>query len=56
MSQFAAEVDAASVIGATVMAFGYANGCVVLVLNDGRQVQIGADTLVWYLVEEYTLQ
>jgi len=51
------EEDANSILGATIMQFGFEHGRIVLVLSDGRQLTFGADDdRIWFHLQEYTLQ
>jgi hypothetical protein len=57
VSQAEAEADAESLLGTVIEGFGYKDGCVVIELEDGRQLTIGADnSSVWWTTEEPTVQ
>lgn len=51
------EDEAASLLGKTLIAWGYQDGCVVITLDDGREVVMGAEhNRIWWRVDEPTLQ
>jgi hypothetical protein len=57
VSQAEAEADAESLLGTVIEGFGYKDGCVVIKLEDGRQLTIGAENnSVWWTTEEPTKQ
>jgi hypothetical protein len=49
------EQDVATLIGSEVTGIGYENGAMVLEFGT-LEIRIGADTPIWCIVKEYTVQ
>lgn len=49
------EADALSLVGSMITRVGYADGCMVIECGS-LELKIGADTPLWFLVKEYTVQ
>lgn len=57
VSQLELEDEAATFPGSVINAFGYQDGCVVILLGDGRQITIGAEgDRVWWSLNDPTFQ
>lgn len=49
------EEEVGSLIGSTVTRIGYENGAMVVEFGN-LEIRIGADTPIWCIVKEYTVQ
>lgn len=50
------EEEADHIVGAQIMEFGFEDGCIVLTLDNGRQLQLGASgSRVWFCLQEYAV-
>jgi hypothetical protein len=57
VTDIAPEEEAETFLGSVIEGFGYLNGCIVIELEDGRQLTIGAENnVVWWETEEPTVQ
>jgi hypothetical protein len=55
LNQSEIENDALSLVGSMVTKVGYADGCMVIECGP-LELRIGADTPLWFVVKEYTVQ
>jgi hypothetical protein len=55
MSQAEIEHDAESLVGSMVTGIGYKDGCMVIECGS-LEMKIGADTPLWFVIREYTIQ